>query len=135
MHPCYDQAAGGSDKAGRSITKSIKTSEESNHSSEASGGYTRRVRSHAPTETKYNRGRPVPSQKVRQGLQASTNTPFETRGLLSGTVIRGIPTLLNTAGNHHQHKLQRLMGTVQVKTSPTKGRNLASPDPDLGREQ
>jgi hypothetical protein len=39
------------------------------------------------------------------------------------------------AGKHHQHKLQRLMGTVQVKTSSTKGRNLASPDPGLGREQ
>jgi hypothetical protein len=39
------------------------------------------------------------------------------------------------AGNHHQHKLQRLMGTDQVKTSPTKGRNLASLDPGLGPEQ
>jgi hypothetical protein len=37
MHPGYDQAARGNNKAGRSITKSIKTSEESNHSSEASG--------------------------------------------------------------------------------------------------
>jgi hypothetical protein len=27
------------------------------------------------------------------------------------------------------------MGTVQVKASSTKGRNLASPEPDLGREQ
>jgi hypothetical protein len=72
---------------------------------------------------------------VRQSLQASTNTPFEARGLLSGTVIRGTPTLLNTAGNHHQHKLQRLMDTVQVEASPTKGRNLASPDPGLGQEQ
>ena len=75
------------------------------------------------------------AKKCDESLQASANTPFEARGLLSGTVIRGTPTLLNTAGNHHQHKLQRLMGTVQVKTSPTKGRNLASPDPGLGREQ
>jgi hypothetical protein len=44
-----------------------------------------------------------------------------------GTVIRGTP---NT-----QHKLQRLMGTAQVKASSTKGRNLASPEPGLGREQ
>jgi hypothetical protein len=63
--------------------KSIKTSEESNHSSEASGA--------TPARTKYNRERPVPSPKMRQNLQASTNTPFEARGLLSGTVIRGTP--------------------------------------------
>ena len=31
------------------------------------------------------------------------------------------PTLLNTAGNHHQHKLQRLMDTIQVKASSTQG--------------
>jgi hypothetical protein len=37
-----------------------------------------------------------------------------------GTVIRGTPTLLNMAGNHHQHKL-RLMGTIQVKASSTQG--------------
>jgi hypothetical protein len=43
--------------------KGIKTSEESNHSSEASGAYTRRVRSRTPTGTKCNRERPVPSQK------------------------------------------------------------------------
>jgi hypothetical protein len=49
------------------------------------------VRSRAPTGTKYNRERPVPSQKVRRSLQASTNIPFEARGLLSGTVIRGTP--------------------------------------------
>jgi hypothetical protein len=55
------------------------------------GGYTQRVRSRAPTGTKCNRERPVPSQKVRQSLQASTNTPFEARGLLSGTIIRGTP--------------------------------------------
>jgi hypothetical protein len=28
---------------------------------------------------------------VRQSLQASTNTPFEAQGLLSGTIIRGTP--------------------------------------------
>jgi hypothetical protein len=70
---------------------------------------------------------------MRQSLQASTNTPFEARGLLSGTVIRVPPTLLNTAGKHPQHKLQTLMGMVQVKTSSTKGHNLASPEPGLGR--
>jgi hypothetical protein len=47
----------------------------------------------------------------------------------------GTPTLLNTAGKHPQHKLQRLMGTIQVKASSSKGRNLASPELGLGREQ
>jgi hypothetical protein len=32
-----------------------------------------------------------PLAKIRQNLQASTYTPFEARGLLSGTVIRGTP--------------------------------------------
>jgi hypothetical protein len=54
---------------------------------------------------------------------------------LLGTVTRGTPTLLNTADNHPQHKPQRLMGAVQVKASSTQGRNLASPEPGLGREQ
>jgi hypothetical protein len=43
--------------------------------------------------------------------------------------------LLNLAGKHLQNKLQRLISTVQVKTSYTKGRDLASPEPSLGREQ
>jgi hypothetical protein len=30
-------------------------------------------------------------QKIRQNLQASTYTPFEAQGLLSGTMIRGTP--------------------------------------------
>jgi hypothetical protein len=62
------------------------------------------VRSRAPIGTKYNRERLVPLQKIWQNLQASTYTPFEARGLLSGTVIRGIPILLNMAGKHLQNK-------------------------------
>ena len=54
------------------------------------GGYTRRVRSRAPTGTKRNRERLVPlAKKCDESLQASANTPFEARGLLSGTIIRG----------------------------------------------
>jgi hypothetical protein len=45
------------------------------------------------------------------------------------------PTLLNLAGKHLQNKLQRLISTVQVKASSTKGRDLALPEPGLGREQ
>jgi hypothetical protein len=37
MHPGYNQVACGNNQTGRGITKGIKTSEESNHSSEASG--------------------------------------------------------------------------------------------------
>jgi hypothetical protein len=39
------------------------------------------------------------------------------------------------AGNHHQRKPQRLMGAVQIKASSTKGHDLASLEPGLGREQ
>jgi hypothetical protein len=93
------------------------------------------VRSRAPIGTEYDREGLVPLQKLQQNLQASTYTPFEARGLLSGTVIRGTPMLLNLAGKHLQNKLQRLISTVQVKASSTKGRDLASPEPGLGREQ
>jgi hypothetical protein len=37
MHPGYNQVASGNNQAGQGITKGINTSEESNHSSEASG--------------------------------------------------------------------------------------------------
>jgi hypothetical protein len=101
--------------------KGIKTSEESNHSSEASGATPGGcARAHPPEQSVTEKGR-SPRKKVRQSLQESKNTPFEARGLLLGTVIRGTPTLLNTAGNHHQHKPQRLMGTIQIKASSTQG--------------
>jgi hypothetical protein len=79
MHPGYDPAAGGSNKAGRSITKSIKTSKESNHSSEASratpGGC---ARAHPPEQSIAKKGRsphekcgkaskPVPALPSRLG--------------------------------------------------------------------
>jgi hypothetical protein len=35
------------------------------------------------------------AKKCDQSLQASTNTPFEARGLLSGTIIRGTPKTPN----------------------------------------
>jgi hypothetical protein len=101
--------------------KGIKTSEESNHSSEASGATPGGWASPHPPEQNVNEKGWSPRKKVRQSLQTSTNTLFEARGLLSGTVIRGTPTLLNTAGYHHQHKLQRLMGAIQVKASSTQG--------------
>jgi hypothetical protein len=43
--------------------------------------------------------------------------------------------LLNLDEKHLHSKLQRLISTVQVKASSTKGRDLASPEPGLGWEQ
>jgi hypothetical protein len=74
--------------------KGIKTSEESNHSSEASGATPGGcARAHPPERDVTEKGR-SPCKKVRQSLQVSTNTPFEARGLLSGTIIRGTPNTL-----------------------------------------
>jgi hypothetical protein len=75
--------------------KSIKTSEESNHSSEASGATPGGcARAHPPEQSKTEKGR-SPHQKCGKSLQASTNTPFEARGLLSDTIIRGTPKTPN----------------------------------------
>ena len=78
------------------------------------------ARAHPPERNIIEKGRST-CKIVRQSLKASTNTPFEPRGLLSGTIIRVPPTLLNSAGNHHQRKLQRLMGAIQVKAPSTQG--------------
>jgi hypothetical protein len=55
--------------------------------------------------------------------------------LVSETIIRGTPRLLNSAGNHRQHKLQKPDGrnlgqgsvhsrdTISPRPSPTSGRN------------
>ena len=71
--------------------KGTKTSEESNHSSEASGATPGGcAHAHPPEQSVTEKGR-SPRKKVWQSLQASTNTPFEARGLLPGTIIRGTP--------------------------------------------
>jgi hypothetical protein len=71
--------------------KGTKSSEESNHSSEASGATPGGcARAHPSEQSVTEKGR-SPCKKVRQSLQASINTPFEARGLLSGTIIRGTP--------------------------------------------
>jgi hypothetical protein len=71
--------------------KSIKTSKESNHSSEASGATPGGCPRAQPPEQNVTEKGQSPCKKVRQSLQASANTPFEARGLLSGTIIRGTP--------------------------------------------
>jgi hypothetical protein len=47
------------------------------------------VRTHR-NETQPRKAGPL-AKKCDKSLQASTNTPFEARGLLSGTIIRGTP--------------------------------------------
>jgi hypothetical protein len=54
-------------------------------------------------ETQPRKAGPL-AKKCDKSLQASINTPFEARGLRSGTIIRGTPRLLISAGNPHQHK-------------------------------
>jgi hypothetical protein len=91
MHLAYGQAARGNNQVGRGITKSIKTPEESNHSSEASEATLSGCARAHPPEQSITEKSWSPHKEMRQSLQASTNTPFEARGLLSGTVIRGTP--------------------------------------------
>jgi hypothetical protein len=82
------------------------------------GGYTRRVRSRAPTRTrqKTEKGR-SPHRKRGKSLQASTITPFEARGLLSGTIIKGTP---NAPNHGWLTPSDQLTGAVQAKTSSTR---------------
>ena len=59
------------------------------------GGYTRRVRSRAPTEaSKYKIlfRQELPQVKPRQNLKKSAHTLPEARGLLSGTIKWGTPS-------------------------------------------
>jgi hypothetical protein len=45
-------------------------------------------------ETQLRKAGPL-AKKCDKSLQASTNTPFEAQGLLSGTIIRGTPKTPN----------------------------------------
>jgi hypothetical protein len=86
----------------------------------------------------------VPLQKILQNLQASTYTPFEARGLLSGTVIRGTP---NTPKNGWKTSSEQTVKTdkarfkVEVpdgltprsRASSGSGRTLCSPEAKLGQ--
>jgi hypothetical protein len=94
------------------------------------GGYTRRVRSRAPTRTrqKTEKGQ-SPHRKRGKSLQASTITPFEAGGLLSGTIIRGTP---NAPNHHWLTPSDQLTGAVQAKTSSTR-RARSYPSPASGR--
>jgi hypothetical protein len=64
--------------------KGIKTLEESNHSFEASGATPGGCAHAHPLEQNVREKGRSPCKKVRQSLQASTNTPFEARGATVG---------------------------------------------------
>jgi hypothetical protein len=87
------------------------------------------VRSRAPTRTrqKTEKGR-SPHRKRGKSLQASTITPFEARGLLSGTIIRGTP---NAPNHDWLTPSDQLTGAVQAKTSSTR-RTRPYPSPASG---
>jgi hypothetical protein len=88
------------------------------------------VRSRASIGTKYDREGLVPLQKIQESLQASTYTPFDARGLLSGTVIRGTPNAPKTwLENIFRTNHTRLISTIQVRASTTKGRDLIRAQP------
>jgi hypothetical protein len=58
------------------------------------------------------------------------------RQSLSGTIIRGTPRLLISAGNPHQHEAAKAWwARLRSRLSPPKGHNLASPEPSLGQRQ
>jgi hypothetical protein len=75
------------------------------------------------------------AKKCDKSLQASANTPFEARGLLSGTIIRGTPKTPNLSwSTPSAQSCKGLMGAIQAK-APPKGHDLASPEPSLGQRQ
>jgi hypothetical protein len=93
------------------------------------------VCSRAPIRTKHNREGLVSLQKIRLNLQASVYTPFEARGLLSGTVIRGTPNTLKhswktssrqtvKAGKHDAKLKPHLpRDAISSRPSPAAGKN------------
>jgi hypothetical protein len=81
------------------------------------------------------------AKKCDKSLQASTNTPFEARGLLSGTIIRGTPkTPKSQLVTPISTKLQRPDGrdpgqgsvhsrdTISPRPSPASGRGRQAAD-------
>jgi hypothetical protein len=58
---------------------------------------------------------------VRQSLQASTHTPFEARGLLSGTIIRGTPKTPD--GRNSGQGSVHSRDTISPRPSPSSGKD------------
>jgi hypothetical protein len=67
---------------------------------------------------------------------SKTNFNLGRREYLSGTIIRGTPRLLISAGKPHQHKdAKTWWARLRSRLSPLKGHDLASPEPSLGQRQ
>ena len=79
------------------------------------------------------------AKKCDESLQASANTPFEARGLLSGTIIRGtLKTPNSQLVTPISIKLQRPDGCDLVRDhriGPFEGLDHASPEPSPGQGQ
>jgi hypothetical protein len=76
------------------------------------------------------------AKKCDKSLQASINTPFETRGLLSGTIIRGtLKTRNSQLVTPSAQSSKVLMGATKSRIGPFEGPDHASPKPSLGQGQ
>jgi hypothetical protein len=88
----------------RGITKSVKTSEESNHSSEASGATPGGcARAHPLEQSITEKGR-SPHQKCGRTSKRASPLPSRLGGYCRVPKLGVPPTLLITAGKHLQGK-------------------------------
>jgi hypothetical protein len=72
-------------------------------------------------ETQPRKAGPL-AKKCDKSLQASINTPFEARGLLSGTKIRGTPKTPNLSWQPPSaQSCKGLMGAIKSRLGPLKG--------------
>jgi hypothetical protein len=75
-------------------------------------------------------------KKCGKSLQASINTPFEARGLLSGTIIRGtLKAPKSQLVTPSAQSCKGLMGAIKSRIGPFEGRDHGSPEPSLGQGQ
>jgi hypothetical protein len=80
MHPGYDQIAWGNNQTGQGITKGIKTSKESNHSSEPSGATPGGcARAHPPEQNITEKGR-SPCKKCDKASKRVPTLPLRLGG-------------------------------------------------------
>jgi hypothetical protein len=76
------------------------------------------------------------AKKCDKSLQASINTPFKARGLLSGTIIRGtLKAPKSQLVTPSAQSCKGLMGATKPRIVPFEGRDDASPEPSLGQGQ
>jgi hypothetical protein len=76
------------------------------------------------------------AKKCDKSLQSSINTPFEARGILSGTIIRGtLKAPKSQLVTPSAQSCKGLMGAIKSRIGPFKGLDHASPEPGLGQGQ